>query len=127
MTFHSYRDPSPENSLKIYKGAPDALRELARDTDLSRFIIGVIGDLDQPKSPRLEAAQATADALNGWTAERDAREREKILTASKDSLLLAADIIERAQKASAEAVVTGDKTARELSARGFKVISPQKD
>jgi Zn-dependent M16 (insulinase) family peptidase len=127
MSFHSYRDPSPENSLKIYKGAPDALRELARDTDLSRFIIGVIGDLDQPKSPRLEAAQATADALNGWTAERDAGEREKILTASKDSLLLAADIIERAQKASAEAVVTGDKTARELSARGFKVISPQKD
>lgn len=126
MSFHSYRDPSPEQSLATYRSAPEALRALASDTDLSRYIIGVIGDLDQPKSPRLEAAQATADALNGWTAERDAAEREKILTANKDSLLLAADIIEQAEKSSSEAVVTGERTARELRARGFTVISPEK-
>ena len=64
--------------------------------------------------------------LNGWTAERDAAEREKILTANKDSLLLAADIIEQAEKSSSEAVVTGERTARELRARGFTVISPEK-
>ncbi len=126
MSFHSYRDPSPEKSLEIYRGAPEALRELADDAELSRFIIGVIGDLDQPKSPRLEAAQATADALNGWTAERDSAEREKILTANKSSLLFAADIIERAQRDGAEAVVTGERTARELKARGFTRLSPEK-
>ena len=114
LSFYSYRDPSPERSLTVYVDAPDALIAAAKSENLDKYIIGAIGDLDQPKSPKVAAQQATMDYLNGWNEELSKSERAEILSANKDSLLLAAKILGEAIFDSAACVVCGKEGAKKF-------------
>ena len=95
--FYSYRDPSPESTLGVYRSAPAFLRSLAEDEcDLTKFIIGAYGEYDIMTTPKSEAAQALYDYMTGWT---DADERaltDGILNVTPSALRRAADIIEEA-------------------------------
>jgi Zn-dependent M16 (insulinase) family peptidase len=104
--FYSYRDPSPEAALSVYKKAPAFLRELASaGKDLTKFIIGAYGDYDILTTPRTEATQALYDYMTGWSAEKELALKEGILSANGDGLCLAADIIEEAFASSSVCVI----------------------
>ena len=95
--FYSYRDPSPAASLECYKGAPNYLRELAKsNTPLTNFIIGAIGEYDILTTPRIDAVQATYNAMTGWTPEHDGRVIRQMLDTDGAALIAAADVIEDA-------------------------------
>lgn len=50
FTFSSYRDPSPLNSLRVFRGASEALlaRDAPKETDLLGAKLSVFSDLDSP-------------------------------------------------------------------------------
>ena len=107
--FYSYRDPSPEASIKTYLKAPVFLRELAeRGEDLTKFIIGAFGEYDMLTTPKSEAAQALYDYFTLWSAEDEENLKSGILSLTPDMLIEAADIIEEAMKGAAVCVI-GDK------------------
>ena len=109
--FYSYRDPSPETSLKAYKSAPEFLRELAKSgCDLTKFIIGAYGEYDVITTPKSEAAQALYDYMTGWSAEQERALTDGILGATPEALLRAADIIEQAISEPAVCVIGGKQT-----------------
>ncbi len=111
LGFYSYRDPSPEVSLKVYTGAPSFLRKLASEgDDLTKFIIGAYGEYDMLTTPRTEAAQALYDYMTGWTREQEKALTGGILSVTANDLYEAADLIEKAFLAPSVCVI-GDKAA----------------
>ena len=91
---YSYRDPSPINSIEKYKKCSDFLSGIcSSDMDLTKFIIGAIGEYDGLTTPRLAGSKATADYLSGWTPEDDAKVLADMKAADKETLTKVADLL----------------------------------
>lgn len=122
FAFYSYRDPAPANSLKYYAEAPKYLREMAdSQEDLTKFIIGTIGEFDIITTPRTAFVVATKNYLNGWTPEDEQKVRNSMLSMKPTDLLCVADIIERALENSHTVIVGGKEHLDSLDTE-MKVI-----
>ena len=110
IMFYSYRDPSPANSIEYYKASADYLRELAKEgCDLTKFIIGAVGEYDILATPRMKFNLATADALSGWSVEKSAEVRNAMLKMTPADLNTVADIIDSALENASMTVVGADE------------------
>ena len=94
---YSYRDPSPAASVEAIRKAPDFLRDLAKEKpDLTKYIIGSIGEYDILSTPRTRAEQAVYDYMVGWTEQKEEKLISDMLSVDCEKILLAADILEEA-------------------------------
>ena len=109
VAFYSYRDPSPVNSLKYYREASAYLRALAEEgEELTKFIIGAIGEYDMLTTPRTASLIATKNYLNGWSCEDEQKVRDSMLSMKTEDLFFVADLIDRALE-KARTVIVGGK------------------
>ncbi len=75
FTFASYRDPNVENTLRVYRNTPDYLGNLSlSEADVTRAIVGAIGDVDTYMLPGAKGAAA----FSRWMAEESDEERQRI-------------------------------------------------
>ena len=119
---YSYRDPSPKNSLKCYKGAADYLRELVKSgEDLTKFIIGAVGEYDILTTPRTEAQQNVYDIITGWTPEMELKLRTDMINTAGEDILRAADVIEEAISR-ASVCVAADESVLSDKVLGFDTL-----
>ena len=108
MGAYSYRDPSPAASLECFSKMAEYLRALAKsDIDLTKFIIGAVGEYDVLTTPKSETHQAVYDYLVGWSEDMEKKLREDMINTTKEDIRRAADIIERAV-ASASVCIAAD-------------------
>ncbi len=106
--YYSYRDPSPARSISVYKRAGDFLREFASSKeDLTKFIIGAIGDDDPLMQPRRKGAAAAAMYLNGTVYADLVRRREEMLGTDADELCRIADMLDALAGNPATVIVGG--------------------
>lgn len=106
--FYSYRDPNANRSLGCYADAAQFLRDFADgDEDLTKFIIGAIGDTEPLMSPRVVHSTAATRYICGITYEYLCRVRSEILSADRDSLRAAADVIDKINFVDAVCVIGG--------------------
>ena len=106
--FYSYRDPSPKRSVDVYFGAPEYLRAYADSgEDISKFIIGALGDFDPLLTPRLKGAVSATRYLRGVTREDEMRTRREILSTDSAELKRIADVLERALADASVSIVAG--------------------
>ena len=106
--FYSYRDPSPERTLGCYKEASKFLREFAESgDDITKFIIGAIGDASPIKTPKHKGTIATSHYLRGITYEDECRIRREMLRTDADELLRIADVIDKICEQNAVCVIAG--------------------
>ena len=123
LSFYSYRDPSPQNSLGFYRESANYLRALANENvDITKFIIGAIGEYDTLITPRTATAIATADYLNGWSAEKEAEVRSQMLSMTAEDLLVVADIIDEVLSDAFTVIVGGAEHLDSLSEKPEKII-----
>ncbi len=123
LAFYSYRDPSPARSFGCYKASPAYLRSLAEsDFDLTKFIIGGIGEYDMLTTPRTASIIATTNYLNDWTARDEQRARDMMLTMTPEHLNTVADIIDRALENPRTVTVGGKEHLDSLPERPETVI-----
>ena len=123
LSFYSYRDPSPANSLGFYRESANYLRALANENiDITKFIIGAIGEYDTLITPRTATAIATADYLNGWSAEKEAEVRSQMLSMTAEDLLIVADIIDEVLSDAFTTVVGGAEHLDSLTEKPEKII-----
>ncbi len=95
VAYSSFRDPTPEESVSVFKSAYKFLREFAEsDADLSKYVIGAMGEFEPYLSAPSKAAVSTARYLSGYEEERRARLRSEILSADKAALIKVADVLE---------------------------------
>ncbi len=93
---YSYRDPSPVASIAKYKECGSFLNGLrSSGMDLTKFIIGAIGEYDTLTTPRLAGSKATADYLSGWTPADDSRVLSDMKSTDKDSLAKVSSLLDK--------------------------------
>lgn len=123
LSFYSYRDPSPKRSLEFYRGSADYLRSLAEgDSDITKFIIGAIGEYDTLITPRTAALISENDCLNGWTLDDEVKVRSDMLNTSAKDLLTVADIIDRVTLDERVIIVGGAEHLESLPNKPEKII-----
>ncbi|HEY8575759.1 MAG TPA: insulinase family protein [Devosia sp.] len=79
FSFVSYRDPNLLKTLDVYDGASRALHAPIGDTDLTRSIIGVIGDVDGYEFPDAKGYSSMWRQLTGTTDALRQQRRDEIL------------------------------------------------
>ena len=83
----SYRDPSPEASLEIYRSIADYIESLAESNpDLTSYIIGTIAASEPLDSPARKIRSADARWFSGITYETRKQIRSEILSATPEDL-----------------------------------------
>ena len=120
--FYSYRDPSPAATLNCFSGASDYLRRLASDgADLTKFIIGAMGEYDILYTPRTRTAQAAADVITGWSFEKECAVKRAMIDTGADELRLVADLIDENLRSAATAVAASKETVESLDGKFVQI------
>jgi Zn-dependent M16 (insulinase) family peptidase len=120
--FYSYRDPTPKRTLSCFAEVADFLREFAEGGgDVSKYIIGAIGDSEPIRTPRMRANLATVRYLRGIDNARNQKTRESILSTDKDEILRIADLVEKCIE-NASVCVVGSKEKLDSLSDTLEVI-----
>src|SRR5690606_33750789 len=106
FSFVSYRDPNLLRTLDAYDGAARALRNEIGEGDLTRSIIGVIGDVDGYEFPDAKGYSSMWRQLTGTTDELRQRRRDEILGTSRADFTAMAEALD-AVAAKGHVVVLG--------------------
>ncbi len=99
LTFVSYRDPNLLKTIDVFDESARFLRELdLGHNELSKVIIGSIGDLDDYKLPDAKGYTSMAYQLSGETDEDRQRMREEILGTTLKDFKDFAEVLEGVRK-----------------------------
>jgi len=91
----SYRDPKLTETLDVYAGAVSYLEGFeASDDEMTRYLIGVIADRDQPTSPSVMGRRAMSYHLQGITRDMRQSERDEILATKVADVRAMAPIVQ---------------------------------
>ncbi|KHK01438.1 insulinase family protein [Desulfovibrio sp. TomC] len=117
--FVSYRDPNTEATVEIFKQAGRYLMDADfSDEEMTRAVIGAIGDIDAHMLPDAKGHVALARRLTGDTAERRAALRAQVLGAGMARFREYGEALDAAAK-NASVVVLGPTSS--LDALGAAV------
>ena len=120
LGFYSYRDPNPKRTLEVFNSTPEFVREFARSgEDITRYIIGAVGEAEAIKTPRMRGSVATVRLLRGISYEESCKIRKSLLSVDSGRLIEIADIIEKSAERSGVCVV-GPRS--EITALGLDEI-----
>lgn len=108
FSFLSYRDPNLLKTLDAYDGAAKALRNGIGETDLTRSIIGVIGDIDGYEFPDAKGYSSMWRELTGTTDAIRQQRRDEVLGTSQADFAAMADAIEAVARQGHVVVLGGE-------------------
>lgn len=113
-TFHSFRDPSPLNSVKVYKNTADFIRQFVDGDDvIDKYIISSIASTEALMSPARQGVQADVNYLIGFTYEDKLRIRTQMLNLKKEKLLLLCDLFEKMKNGNSVCIVGNEDALSE--------------
>jgi hypothetical protein len=111
FNFLSYRDPNLVGTIDNYDGAAQFLRELELNQDeLTKSIIGTIGDMDSYQLPDAKGYSALIRHLLGDTDLERQQRRDEILSTTADHFRAFGDVLARLNE-QASVVVLGSQAA----------------
>jgi hypothetical protein len=116
LTFVSYRDPNLLKTIEAFDASAQYLKSLQiSDDELTKAIIGTIGDMDRYQLPDAKGYTSMVQYLAGETDEDRQRMREEVLgTTIKDFHAFGEVLEEAAEKALVK--VLGSQSAVEEAA-----------
>ncbi len=95
MYTYSYRDPTPQRTLRVNRELAASLRTFARSGEkLDRYILSALNDLNPLMSPRDRCALLDAWHLTNYTWEQSEEFRSQVLRTTPKDLLLWSDVLE---------------------------------
>lgn len=87
VSFNSYRDPNLKETLVNYDNTVEYLKNFdAEKTEMTRFIIGTIANIDNPLTPSQKGNVAVRRYLEKTTKEDIQEERDAILSTTKEDI-----------------------------------------
>ncbi len=106
MYSYSYRDPTPDKTLKAAPGMSAFLKKFTKGHEsLDKFIISTLNDLNPLLSSREKGALADSRYLNGYTREYAEKLRRQVLDAKMEDLLKCGEILDEFAEKGAVCVV----------------------
>jgi hypothetical protein len=122
LTFFSYRDPNIKSTLDTYNQTAEFLASIELDRDaIERLIIGTIGTLGRPLTPRMVGEQADTHYFAGITEEKRQEIREQVLQTTLEDIKETADIFKALLEKQSVVVIGNERTIEEESER-FDVV-----
>lgn len=93
--FTSYRDPNLGKTNEVYEKMPEYIRNFRADErEMTKYIIGTLGNMDTPLYPEGKGQRAMTAYLKKLTLEELQEERDEILGATDEDIRKLADPIE---------------------------------
>lgn len=93
--FTSYRDPNLGKTNEVYEKIPEYLRNFKADErEMTKYIIGTLGNMDAPLYPEGKGQRAITAYLKRLSLEELQAERDEILNATDEDIRKLADLIE---------------------------------
>lgn len=87
IIFYSYRDPNLIKTLEVYKDVSEFVEKLdINESELKKYIIGTIAEMDRPKNARANGEQATSYYFLNRSYEDRWKLREQVLNTSVNHL-----------------------------------------
>ena len=109
--FVSYRDPKLKETVEVFRGVPEYIRNFAPDErDMTKYIIGTFGSIDTPMNAYARGLRSLSAYICRTPHELVQKERSQILAATQQDVRALADIIE-AILADASICVVGNENA----------------
>ncbi|MDR3320752.1 MAG: insulinase family protein [Desulfovibrio sp.] len=124
LVFFSYRDPNVEETLTAYDELADFLRSFTPDGEqLSRAIVGAIGDMDAYMLPDAKGSQALTRRLTGVTDEDLQKMRDEIFAVTPGHFREFAEVLAEVARKGAVCVLGGLKAKECAETRNWPVRS----
>ncbi len=119
LTFLSYRDPNLLKTIEAFDETAGFLRncDLSND-ELTKGIIGAIGDMDAYMFPDARGYASMIRYLTGNTEEDIQRTRDEIFSTTAEDFKRFADVIDRVAKSGLVKVLGSENAIREATAGG---------
>lgn len=93
--FTSYRDPNLGKTNEVYEKMPEYIRNFQADErEMTKYIIGTLGNMDMPLYPEGKGQRAITAYLKKLTLEELQAERDEILQATDEDIRALADMVQ---------------------------------
>jgi len=123
-SFVSYRDPHLNNTLKVFDGLADFIRNFdASKEDMERYIIGTMGTIDIPLSPRAKGSRSMQAYLDEISVEEMQQIRDETLHTTVENIRALAPLIEAVINDSVLCVVGNEEKIKGASGL-FEEVKP---
>lgn len=87
VMFGSYRDPNLSNTLQVFAGTPEFVGKLVADkTEMDKYIIGTISNLDYPITPSQKGTRALSRYFSNYTAIENQHIRDEVLSTTLEDI-----------------------------------------
>ena len=122
LTLLSYRDPNIAHTLDTYNGAAEYLWTLRLDKrELTRAIIGAIGDVDAYMLPDAKGAASLMRWLTGLTEELRQQMRDEILGTTLKDFHAFADVLEQVRRHAHCCALGGNQLDQYAQKQGWEI------
>jgi presequence protease len=106
FSFLSYRDPNLTGTLQVYDQASQFLQRLdLHESELTKSIIGAIGDLDQPLLPDAQGYTSLIWHLSGISDEERQQLRDEVLATSPADFKAFGEVLQKVCEAGVVSVL----------------------
>lgn len=93
--FVSYRDPNLDKTMDVYLNIPNYLDSFnLTEEEITKYIIGAIGELDYPYSPKVLGSKSFIAYLQGVTADDLKKERSQVINTTLQDIKALKPLIE---------------------------------
>ena len=119
-----YRDPNLKETLETYGKTPEFLNNFEADEKtMTRFIIGTVSDLDQPRTASQKGDIAVQYYFEKTTPEELKAEREAVLNTTAGDIKAKSKLVQAILDQDAICVYGNEKKVRENAALFGKVVN----
>ena len=124
MFFGSYRDPNLKNTIDVFDGTADFLRNFeVSDREMDKYIIGTISKIDKPLTPSIKGQISAELCLKGITYEDRQKSRNEVLNARQADIKKLAKLVEDCMNEN-NLCVFGNENVIKDNSKIFKTIKP---
>ncbi len=114
MYFGSYRDPRLTETLDVFDGTADYLRNFdVSDREMDKYVIGTMSQVDTPLTPQMKGEAAITTHIRGVSYEDRQKSRREILGISQQDIRAMADLVEDCMKADYMCVFGNEELLKE--------------
>jgi Zn-dependent M16 (insulinase) family peptidase len=114
MYFGSYRDPNLTETLAVFDGTADYLRNFAAsEREMDKYIIGTMSNIDTPLTPKMKGSAAATCWLRGITEADRQKSRDEILDTRQKDVQKLADMVKDCMEQNVICVFGGQEKINE--------------
>lgn len=114
MYFSSYRDPNLAETLAVFDGTADYVRNFeASEREMDKFIIGTMSGVDTPLTPQMKGSAAVTCWMRGITKEDRQKNRDQILATRQQDVRNLAELVDDCMKQNVLCVFGGQEKIEE--------------